>query len=252
MEIEPSTAIVPPPPRRPSKAARSLVFGYAGSQGAQLVAGIVLVAVGVPVSVLFGWGLWSDVAIDLGRETTPGTIVGMKLNESVEINDQHPTTVSFVYAVGDRAFTGETDVLEPSFPESIVEVEYARSDPGTARLAGETAATFGYWSALLLLLPAVGALLTARAVRSNRREIRAYTHGTPVLADVTYAGDDTAVEINHRHPYLVRWSFTAGGAQFTGSLSALDSPALRELGSHRQVVVLYVPEDPASNTLWIA
>jgi hypothetical protein len=89
--------------------------------------------------------------------------------------------------------------------------------------------------------------------RANRREIRAFTYGRPVLARVTYCGRDTTTEINGRSPYVIRWEFRGpSGEVFEGSLSSMKLLELEPYGQAEEVVVLHDPDDPRRNTLYVA
>ena len=255
VRLEPEPSPVPPAPRRPSQAARRLIYGYGGSQGVTLLVGAALLVIGVPFVAIFGWGVWRDLAIDLGTGRADGTVLAARLNRNVKINGRHPTEVRFRYQVDGRALEAETDLMDPDLPEaptgSRIAVEYARGRPEYARLAGGTASTFGYPGLMALLFPLVGAALAVRAVRSNRREIRAFVHGRPILAEVVYFGEDPTTRVNGRHPYLLRWRFEVAGVAYQGSLSSMDAGALEPLGQRGRVTALYLPEDPSANTLWI-
>jgi hypothetical protein len=109
----------------------------------------------------------------------------------------------------------------------------------------------GLFGLLLFLFPAVGGLLVLLAVRSNRREIRAFVHGTPTLARVVYAGDDLSTTVNGRHPYKVAWEFRVEGDVYEGSLTSMKLLELEPFGKAREVAVLYDPADPSCNTLYV-
>jgi hypothetical protein len=248
---------VPPAPRTPSAHARKLVYRYTGTQFALLLIGVVFLLVGLGFGVGFNWGVWKDAAILLGGRTTEATIESAELNRNVSINDEHPTTVRYAYEVDGVQYQGSTSVLDPGFGENPtgtrVTIEYAASRHDWSRLQGETASVFGYFGLFALVFPLVGGVLFVTAVRSNRREIRAFSQGTPAVARVTSAGYDHSVKVNGSHPFVVRWEFQAEGGSFTGSLSSMSRDALEEVTGRNpaEVVVLYLPGDPATNTLWV-
>jgi len=250
-------APVPPAPRKPSPAARELIYRYAGSQGAMLWIGLSFALFGIPFVLGFSWGLWRDVAIAFTGQEVQAQVVGAALDHSKSINGKHPTTVQYVYEVAGTRFEGETDVLNPGFSEdpkgAVVQVEYARGQLGWSRIVGETSSFFGYFSLFTLIFPIVGLTFVFVAVRSNRREIRAFVHGTATMARVTFAGEDRSVTVNRRHPFVLRWEFEAEGGKWTGSLSSMDRSRLTYFAEKRgeEVVVLYTPGDPKTNTLWV-
>ena len=79
-----------PSARTPSPHARSLIFGYRGSQGGALLAGIILSIVGTILTVVFAWGVPVDLAIDLAPAQVTGRIVTAELNRNLWINHRHP------------------------------------------------------------------------------------------------------------------------------------------------------------------
>jgi len=252
MDHLPGLHEVPPAPRRPSPQARYLVFGYRGSQGVALVMGSCFLVLGLILALVFCWGLPVDAAISLGRREAPGRILAAELNRRVKINGRRPTKVVFEYEAAGATWTGETNsfTIRPG-QAGPVQVEFAALRPAWGRLAGDTYCTFGYFGLLTLLFPGAGALLARSAVRSNRKEIRAFTQGLPAMARVTFRGHDSSVTVNGRHPFLMRWEFQAGGGVFQGSISSMKLQDIKPFGDAAQVVVLYDPADPGSNTLFV-
>lgn len=252
MDRLPGLNEVPPAPRTPSPEARHLVFGYRGSQGVMLIVGIGFLAIGLLIATVFCWGLPVDAAIALsGREAT-GTILSAETDHSVAVNGRRPTTVRFEYEAGGSRWQGEavTFSIQPG-QTGPVDVEYTSLYPAWGRLSGETYSSFGYLALLSLLFPGIGGLIVHYAVRSNRREIRAFTYGRPVLARVTFRGLDHSTKVNGRHPFLMRWEFRTEAGVFQGSITSLKLLDIKAFGDAEQIVILYDPADPRSNTLYV-
>jgi hypothetical protein len=194
-----------------------------------------------------------DAAIELSRREAVGTILMAETNRSVKINGQRPTKVRFAYDGGPTRWEGESNSFEVAPGQTgPVEVEYAALNPAWGRITGETYSTFGYWGLLSLLFPALGGFIAYFAIRSNRREIRAFTRGLPVLARVTFRGQDHSTKINGRHPFLIRWEFMTDKGLYKGSISSLKLLDIKAFGEAEQVVVLYDPDDPKANTLYVS
>ena len=263
---QPDLSEVPPAPRSVSSLARELIlkpYGesgrLSGKRGVRLFVGLMFLTVGMLPVALFGWDLWRDFAIDLNGKTVQGKVLEARLNTSMSINKRNPTTARFQYWVDGKAYEAETDVLHPKFGEvgSEISVEYASNTPAYARIAGHTACPLGYAALLFLIMPLTGAALIFSAIRANRgggfHEI--LTRGTPILADVT-STKVLGIDKSRKKPsFVVQWSFQVRGERYTGMLFSLDPTQYRELerlASSGKVVVLYLPENPQENTLWIA
>jgi hypothetical protein len=252
MDRLPGLNEVPPAPRTPSPQARYLIFGYRGKQGVMLIVGIGFLVIGLVLATVFCWGLPVDAAIALGRRDTRGSILSAETNRSVKINGRRPTKVRFQYEAGGVQWTGEANSFE-IHPEQTgaLEVEYSTLNPAWGRLAGETYSTFGYLGSLSLLFPCLGGLIAYFAVRSNRREIRAFTQGRATLARVIFHGQDHSTTINGRHPFLLRWEFQTETGIYRGSISSLKLLDIKAFGEAEQIVVLYDPADPKANTIFV-
>jgi hypothetical protein len=252
MDHLPGLTEVPPAPRTPSPQARHLIFGYRGSQGAMLFVGIGFLVIGLIFATIFCWGLPVDAAIALSHHETSGTILSAETNRQVKSAGRRPTKVRFQYEAGGTRWEGESNSMDIAPGQTgAVEVEYASMNPAWGRLVGETYSTFGFLGALSLLFPTLGGFIAFFAMRSNRREIRAFTLGSPALARVTFRGQDHSTTINGRHPFLLRWEFMTDRGVYKGSISSLKLLDIKAFGEAEQIVVLYDPTDPKANTLFV-
>ncbi len=254
----PSLAQVPAAPRRPSLRARRLIFRYTGRQFALALVGAIFLVVGLGLLVPFCWGVPSDFAIALAKREVTGQVLRTQ-RASRAVNDESPTTVFYRYQYGGRAYESSSDVFAAAQPSrsdleagrSAVTVELSALHPACARIAGTHNAWFGVFGLPVVLFPLLGGWLLTLAIRSNRREIRAFVYGEPVLAQVVSVGEDHSTSINDRHPLVISWEFRVGGEVYAGSLSSMRHRELAELLDAREVVVLHDPERPQINTLYV-
>ncbi len=242
-------AAVPPPPREPSPRAKQLIYAYTGSQFAGLLTGLIFLLIGGVLSTVFCWGLPGELAITLAGRRATGTIERTELQRNVTINGRHPTAIAFTF----EGHSGESSTLEPGALSAgdVVEVEYVPWRPAWARVRGGTYGSFPVWVAFVLLFPLVGLGALFGAVRSKQRDRRAFRDGRAIGGTVTRVGLDRRVRVNGRHPLKVEWSFEVEGRQFTGSLSSLDPERLRDFRESDAVTVLYDPDQPQANTVWV-
>ena len=89
------------------------------------------------------------------------------------------------------------------------------------------------------------------AVRSNRREIRAFRDGVPGRGLVTKRAEDTSTTVNGRHPFEIHWEFQVDGVTYKGKLSHMERFKIESAFPEDEVTVLYDPRDPKINTVWL-
>lgn len=248
-------ALAPPPPREPTPVACDLIFRYAGKQKLELWVGVIFTLVGAPLSLVFGWGLPGDLALRLFGAPTTAIVRGAHVDESVEINGVNPTVVAFYREEGGLTLEGRstfTDRSPEQFqPGAEVPAEAVEGHPEWARLQGGTYSTFGLIGLFTALFPLVGLLLLGHAVRGNRREIRAFTHGVVARGQVVRSGEDRSYEYNGKHPWTVDWEFEVEGERYTGSLSNMNHALLSHLATGTKVTVLHLRGAPKVNTLYL-
>ncbi len=188
-----------------------------------------------------------------GTRATGGTVVSAEWNPNTKILGQHPSRVRYEYVAGGITRRGEHEALiAPPARGTGIAIEYASFAPDWSRIEGSTYASLGYFALFPLLFPALGAAMLFFTVRPNRREMRAFIHGLPVLARVTFRGQDESTSFNGRHPFMIRWEFRGPtGEVFEGSLTSMKLLELEPFGLAEQIVVLYDPADPRCNTLYV-
>lgn len=82
--------------------------------------------------------------------------------------------------------------------------------------------------------------------------MRAFARGRAAIGKVTFAGYARNYRLNGRNPFEVAWQFQADdGKRYDGMLSAMDPKELAGLVETDALVVLYDPNDPRANTVWI-
>lgn len=250
-------ATIPAAPRTPSKRARALIFAYTGSQKVLALGGLMFFLIGSVLTLPFCWGLPVDLAIAVAHRHVPGVVVTAEINRSASVNRQHPTEITFSYEVDGQPFTGSCSTLDQGIiatatPEAAVDIEVARMNPKWGRLTGTTHSTFGYTVAFVLIFPIIGLTMLYFAVRSNRREIRAFRFGTPVMARVAQRGRDTSVSVNGRNPFMISWEFKVDDEIYEGKFTTMSALTMEELGQDKEIPVLYMPDNPRINTLYVA
>jgi hypothetical protein len=245
---------VPPAPRQPSGAARALVFSDQGAQLVYRILGSVFLPLGLLIFLFLGHALPLDLALDLGGQPGSGEVTGVETTH-VRVNRQMVREVSYRYAAGGATRSGTSSTTDHAIhslpPGSPVALDVLPSVPSVSRIQGTTIGSVGRAGVLLLLMPLVGLVLLLKARRARRRRIRAFTHGTPVVARVTAFAEDTSARINGRHPTRLAWSFEAGGQSYEGALTHMDRAALAPLMHEGQMVVLHDPDDPSVNAPWV-
>jgi hypothetical protein len=221
-----------------------------------LLIGIIFSIVGSAVAIPLDWGLPGELALTLAHREVTAEVVSTSIDYNVRVNGQHPTRIHYRYRDNDVAYDGDSATrdrarIAAAVPGAPITVEVARWHPAWSRIAGGSYSLMGLWGLLMLIMPALGITLTFFAVRSNRREIRAFEEGTPILARVSFAGPDTSTTINGRHPHKLVWEFQVDGEVYSGSISCMSLLLIEDLMQKKEIPVLYDPLAPKVNTVWV-
>lgn len=106
------------------------------------------------------------------------------------------------------------------------------------------------WAALVPLFFMTGGFFMFRLgwVHASR-VLRAFRRGLAIRGEVYECRLDRTQSMNGEHPFKLTWHFTVEGQQYEGTLTSFDS-TLGSRARGQPVWVLYVPKDPAQNTLY--
>ena len=247
---------VPRPPRTPSTLARELIYGYQGSQSALRLIGGIFLVLGLPLILFLGDGLITDFTLAVAGKSAMATVTGTRIVTSVEINDVHPIEIKYDYQISGEKFQGmsyttNNAVLQRATQGESISIEILSSAPSWSRIEGTTSSKMGMSVVFLFLFPLIGGALFGWAVRSNRREIRAFRDGVSIKGLVVKRGPDETTEINGKNPHEVVWEFQVDGTNYKGKLSHMNPVILNRALPDSEVTVLYDPKDPHVNTVWI-
>jgi hypothetical protein len=79
--------------------------------------------------------------------------------------------------------------------------------------------------------------------------LRAFREGTAVAGTIASVSLDRTQSINQVHPWKMIYHFTVDGHRHEGTVTSFDSTLGSRAGG-QPIWVLYVPADPAQNTLY--
>lgn len=251
-----SLSAVPPAPRAMSPAARRIVGSWQGGSLVLILVGTIFLGTGLILSTVFCWSLPVDLTLALSGVPLQGVVVSAEADLHAKVNGVHPTLVRYRYRTPAGTFEDDCDVMGEEYrelaPGAPIALEVSSLRPQWSRVAGSTYGFFGYFGSFTLLFPTLGAVLTAFAIRQRRRALRAYRDGRPVMATVVGSGPNTMVRVNGRNPYRVSWEFRLpDGSVHHGSAQSMRTLELEPYGKAGTVPVLYDPEDPSNNTLFV-
>jgi hypothetical protein len=243
---------VPPPPREPTARTRGLIYAYTGRQLVFRVLGSVFVVIGLVLFAAIGHRLVYDVLLDVNGVPGKAKVTSIKADPSTQVNGVHPRIISFVTIPdGMRGHSATLNRNIEAKPGEIVDVDLLPSFEEAARVHGTMCSVLGYFAAFPLVFVGVGLPLLLAALRSNRREVRAFRFGTSTIGRVTRFALDPRVSMNGKNPTALAWEFDVGGKTYSGSMSHMDARVLRPLVVNERVPVVYDAKDPSVNTIYV-
>lgn len=218
--------------------------------------GVVALVIGVMVFQLFAQNVPADVAIFLFGSKTTGAIVSQGPDTRMSVDHVNPTKLDFSFVASGSTLRGRSYamVLPPQIAYTPkVDVEYLSFAPEYARVAGTTRNEGGDsigW--IMAAMVAFGGTSIGVPWWFMRRRRRAFERGIVARGTITFVGE-SGVAINGRRPKKLEWTFTdeRSSRSFSGSLSAFMSSDLPAFTEGEAVSVLYDPDDPTANVVFI-
>jgi hypothetical protein len=101
----------------------------------------------------------------------------------------------------------------------------------------------------LAFLP-IGAGLVIWRYQTASKVERALREGQAALGEITSVEANYSMQINGRNPWVISYRFQAVGTEYSGSLQTLTPPGER-FQPGVPAYVVYLPEDPRANTLYL-
>lgn len=247
---------VPKPPRKPTAAAKELIYSYQGAQHALRIIGLILIAISIPFVWGLGDGLPTDLVLSLTNKQAIGKVTGHRVVEHIKIDDRSPLGIAYEYEISGEKYASESYTVDSTKFQSLsvresIPIEILSIAPSWSRASGTTASKMGVISLGFFLFPLIGLGMILWAARSNAREIRAFRDGKPIKGLVIKRGFDDKTEINGKNPFEIIWEFHVDGLRYTGKLSHMKREELEKAIPSSEVTVLYDIHDPKVNTVWL-
>jgi hypothetical protein len=105
------------------------------------------------------------------------------------------------------------------------------------------------FAGLSVLFLAAGGFLFNQKYQKARTTMKVLRAGQAVPGQITSVDMNYNVQVNGRNPWTIQYAFQVAGNQFDGQVTTLKPPGpLLQPGS--SAYVLYLPEDPGSNSLY--
>ena len=218
--------------------------------------GLIALIMGFLVFQIFGQGVPADVAITLFGSKTIGAITSQGPDTRMSVDRVHPTKLDFTFVASGSTLRGRSYALV--LPAQLaytpkVDVEYLAFAPEYARVAGtsrnEGGDSIGWFIGAMV---AFGGTSIGVPWWLMRRKRRAFERGDVARGTITFVGE-SGVAINGRSPKKIEWTFTDARTSraFRGSLSAFMSSDLPAFTPGDPVSVLYDPDDPTANIVFV-
>jgi membrane protein implicated in regulation of membrane protease activity len=121
---------------------------------------------------------------------------------------------------------------------------------GVALTLGIVTAFVGIPFAILgFLFLGVGIAVGVWRYREAQKSIEVLRAGTAVEGQIVQVEENLYVQVNQRHPWVIRYTFHADGQPYDGQVSTLNMPEAN-LQPGQRVCVLYLPQTPELNVLY--
>jgi hypothetical protein len=248
---------ISPTPRTPSLYTKKLLFTYQGWAQIKLILGGALTLVGLPMFFLCAFVLSEEFSTWQGALGVEANLIYAEKDLAEASVGELRYEVRYQYQQDDKTYEGSASLSVSKGNEMFIgkpiSIKASQTVPGASRLPGIDA-----YSGPLILLLVMGLPFSFFGLRfllttflEMRRRRKAYTYGTPITATVLSAGDDLNTSINYVHPFRVTWQFEVNGKLYQGDFSSMNKAALAALVTSKALLVVYLPEQPTHNTLYL-
>lgn len=100
-----------------------------------------------------------------------------------------------------------------------------------------------------LLMGGIGWGLLGWRYRIARRLRQVLQEGQATQGEIISVAENYSVQVNQRHPWVIRYRFQLNGQDYEGQVSTLQTPA-SHLKEGKATCVLYLPGQPEYNALY--
>jgi hypothetical protein len=221
------------------------------------VVGSILFLAGSLVAALMCRDLPADLMLSLGSTTTvEGRLLSARIDRYNRVNLVHPTIFAFSYAVDGTQHQGESRTTDGLLIAKLrdarrANITVSRARPAWARIEGTYAGAYGPLAAVMLIVPGLGLSFLIVVLRRRHSRVSVFTLGEATPGTLIFKGINPRIRINGRHPEMLRWRFSVGGAPYEGSISSMDPQDFAGLTVQGQVIVLYDPSNPENNVPYV-
>lgn len=248
---------IPKAPRSPSAQAKKLIFAFPAGDQIGLIVGGVLLLVGFPVLLLCASELTDAIRYWTDPIQQKASIT--KVLEEYTEEGAPRADVLYRYQQNGQAFEGGgTLASSKDKPLKVsvggeIPIEVSSADPSRSQMPGMDLYSGPIVVGLSLGLPLslIGLLFVSRAIRARRRRVKAYVYGTPINAKIISVGFDEKVRVGTKHPLFVSWAFEVEGQTYEGFFSSMEEAQIKPLVSSEEISVVYLPQNPKINTLYL-
>ena len=107
----------------------------------------------------------------------------------------------------------------------------------------------GFGACVGALFACIGFPLAISGYLKRAAMIRALRMGRAAQGKIVAVGRDQSESRNGRHPWMIEYTFDAGGEIMSGSASSWDA-SMSERQPGQAIHVVYLPSDPEQNAVW--
>jgi membrane protein implicated in regulation of membrane protease activity len=100
-----------------------------------------------------------------------------------------------------------------------------------------------------ILSLAAGIAILVWRYQTAQRIVEVLEQGEAALGEILSVHQNYQIQVNGRYPWTVEYLYEVSGEQYSGQVTTLSRPDLRQQPGG-SVYVLHMPDDPAQNTIY--